>query len=143
MHALNATACRLVLTPFSNSTGGPWAVWNVSSGEVHFDARVMDEIARFPGQVSSAVGAAAEALFAQISRQPLPLASLFSTAAPAAIAVGLGSQVPLWFCIACPVVLGLVAPFIFNAGTSRHDKLRNLCSSKKQFTVFALYQAGL
>ena len=25
-------------------------------------------------------------------------------------------QVPLWFCIVCPLVLGLLAPFLFNCG---------------------------
>lgn len=25
-------------------------------------------------------------------------------------------QVPVWFCIACPIVLGLLAPFVFNLG---------------------------
>jgi hypothetical protein len=25
-------------------------------------------------------------------------------------------QVPLWFCIVCPLVLGLLAPFLFNFG---------------------------
>ena len=27
------------------------------------------------------------------------------------------AQVPLWFCVACPVVLGLLAPFLFNLGS--------------------------
>lgn len=26
------------------------------------------------------------------------------------------AQVPLWFCVACPIVLGLLAPFAFNLG---------------------------
>ena len=25
-------------------------------------------------------------------------------------------QVPVWFCVACPIVLGLLAPFVFNLG---------------------------
>ena len=25
-------------------------------------------------------------------------------------------QIPLWFCITCPIVLGLLAPFVFNLG---------------------------
>ncbi len=25
-------------------------------------------------------------------------------------------QVPVWFCIACPIILGLLAPFVFNLG---------------------------
>ncbi len=24
------------------------------------------------------------------------------------------AQVPVWFCIACPIILGLLAPFVFN-----------------------------
>ncbi len=28
----------------------------------------------------------------------------------------IGAQVPVWFCIACPIVLGLLAPFVFNLG---------------------------
>ena len=28
----------------------------------------------------------------------------------------LGAQVPVWFCVACPLVLGLLAPFVFNLG---------------------------
>ena len=27
------------------------------------------------------------------------------------------AQVPIWFCVACPVVLGLMAPFLFNLGS--------------------------
>lgn len=30
---------------------------------------------------------------------------------------GTPAQVPVWFCIACPVVLGLLAPFVFNLGS--------------------------
>lgn len=27
-----------------------------------------------------------------------------------------GMQVPVWFCMACPLVLGLLAPFVWNLG---------------------------
>jgi hypothetical protein len=27
-----------------------------------------------------------------------------------------GAQVPIWFCVACPAVLGLLAPLVINAG---------------------------
>ena len=30
---------------------------------------------------------------------------------------GRPAQVPIWFCVACPVVLGLMAPFLFNLGS--------------------------
>ena len=29
---------------------------------------------------------------------------------------GCAAQVPVWFCIACPIILGLLAPFVFNLG---------------------------
>lgn len=35
-------------------------------------------------------------------------------AAVAALALGAAGQVPIWFCVACPAVLGLLAPFFFN-----------------------------
>ncbi len=48
------------------------------------------------------------------------LSNLFAAAAPAALGAlmaGAGAgALPLWFCIACPTVLGLLAPFVFNFG---------------------------
>lgn len=40
------------------------------------------------------------------------------TAKSAVIAAGMAIsyQVPIWFCVACPVVLGLLAPLVINAG---------------------------
>lgn len=35
-------------------------------------------------------------------------------AAVAALALGVAGQVPVWFCVACPAVLGLLAPLLFN-----------------------------
>ena len=42
------------------------------------------------------------------------LGQIFSTAAAAGLA--LTTQVPLWFCIGCPIVLGMLFPFAFNFG---------------------------
>ena len=36
-------------------------------------------------------------------------------AAAAAVALAVGYQLPLWWCIACPTVLGLLAPLVINA----------------------------
>lgn len=30
--------------------------------------------------------------------------------------IACAAQVPVWFCIACPIILGLLAPFVFNLG---------------------------
>lgn len=43
------------------------------------------------------------------------LGGLFSSAAAAA-SLAVASQVPLWFCITCPIVLGMLFPFAFNFG---------------------------
>lgn len=43
------------------------------------------------------------------------LGQAFSSAAAAA-SLTLASQVPLWFCIGCPIVLGMLFPFAFNFG---------------------------
>jgi len=38
---------------------------------------------------------------------------------PVSIALAVASVgPPVWFCIACPVILGLLAPFLFNFGTT-------------------------
>ena len=50
---------------------------------------------------------------------------LFLKAAPAAVAVAIGLHVPLWFCVACPIALGMLAPFLFNAGTFFHHASRH------------------
>lgn len=44
------------------------------------------------------------------------LGGVITKAAAIAVSVAVGYQVPLWFCVACPVVLGLLAPLIINAG---------------------------
>ena len=44
------------------------------------------------------------------------IANTIATAGTAALTVLLASQLPLWWCLACPITLGLLAPFIFNFG---------------------------
>lgn len=38
------------------------------------------------------------------------------TAAAALTSVMLASAPPIWFCIACPLILGMAAPWVFNLG---------------------------
>ena len=47
------------------------------------------------------------------------MASAFASAAGAAAAVAFVSTVPLWYCLTCVVVLGLLAPFVFNFGLTQ------------------------
>lgn len=51
-------------------------------------------------------------------------ANVASTAGTAAVTLILASQLPLWWCLACPITLGLLAPFVFNFGlTSAAEQL--------------------
>lgn len=43
------------------------------------------------------------------------LGGIFGGAAAAA-SLAVASQIPLWFCITCPIVLGMLFPFAFNFG---------------------------
>lgn len=49
-------------------------------------------------------------------QQDVQWSHLITKVAPAALAIAAASQIPVWFCIACPVVLGLLAPWVFNLG---------------------------
>ena len=44
------------------------------------------------------------------------LGPFLAKAAAIAVSLTIGYQTPIWFCVACPVVLGLLAPLIINAG---------------------------
>lgn len=44
------------------------------------------------------------------------LTALLSKAAAAGVAVAFAAAVPKWFCFVCPIVLGLLAPLVINAG---------------------------
>ena len=44
------------------------------------------------------------------------LGAFIAKAAAIAASVAIGYQTPIWFCVACPAVLGLLAPLIINAG---------------------------
>lgn len=44
------------------------------------------------------------------------LASSFARAGTSAVLLLMAGPTPLWWCIACPIVLGMLAPFLFNFG---------------------------
>ena len=43
-------------------------------------------------------------------------ADLLAKGAATAALLAFSASVPTWFCIACPIVLGMLAPFILNMG---------------------------
>lgn len=117
-------------------------MWDVGTGRVVLHSGLVDAMAGLDGhnsvpgrdghrvvgaftgrlaeQLAAAVKAAAPGGVAGLSS----LAALFAQASAAAAVLLLAGQMPVWFCIACPTVLGLVAPFIFNFGlTSAADAL--------------------
>lgn len=101
----------------------PFATYDVSSGRIILEAAVVRQMTQLT-HLAEGVSVFAEALFLQMSRftflrGPTDLkqvAQMVVSAAVSAIGVAIAYQVPLWFCIACPVVLGMLAPFVVNGG---------------------------
>ncbi|KAL4423026.1 hypothetical protein ABPG77_002060 [Micractinium sp. CCAP 211/92] len=61
--------------------------------------------------------AAGAAKLLQSGRASLPaLAGEFARAGAAAVLLLMAGPTPLWWCITCPIVLGMLAPFVFNYG---------------------------
>jgi hypothetical protein len=65
--------------------------------------------------LSSAQGGGEDQQGTAISR----LTSLMGPALAAAVAAAFAAAPPLWFCIVCPAVLGLVAPLLINVGLNQ------------------------
>lgn len=125
-------AFRLETFPFKTcrSGDGPCAVWEVSSGRLLLDADLASQLgsvpqlhsllAQFGGELLGQVQAAAAKL-APGQATVAALSNLFASAGPAALAAIMvagasAGALPLWFCIACPTILGLLAPFALNFG---------------------------
>jgi len=51
------------------------------------------------------------------------LARLLSQAMAVGVAAAFAASVPKWFCFACPIVLGLLAPLVINAGVGEAANL--------------------
>ncbi|KAF6266791.1 hypothetical protein COO60DRAFT_1697256 [Scenedesmus sp. NREL 46B-D3] len=103
----------------------PWAVFEVASGTLLLRQELLHPLSSSPAQASAVVvnacTAAMQHLVQQLKAVPVPnlphLTSLLarSAAAGATLAFSL-SVVPKWFCFVCPVMLGLLAPLLINAG---------------------------
>ena len=121
-------SCRLESAPLPPcaSGSGPCAVWDVGTGRVVLHSGLVSAMAGLDG-LHAVVGAFAGRLAEQVAaavRAAAPggvaglpaLAALFARASAAGAVLVLAGQLPIWFCIACPTILGLVAPFLFNYG---------------------------
>lgn len=62
-----------------------------------------------------------------VTAQAAVLSKLAAGVTSASLAVAAALHVPLWFCLACPIVLGLLAPFAFNLGKPGRQYYRNTC----------------
>lgn len=102
-----------------------FAVWNVTSGELYIDKRLFASFATSLHSSSGFLPSFAAALPQQLSHfirlqsnASTPdgvVTKLVAEVLPGSIAVA-SLAMPVWFCIACPIVLGLLAPFAFNFG---------------------------
>ncbi|KAK9832820.1 hypothetical protein WJX81_004405 [Elliptochloris bilobata] len=123
---------RVGVRSFGGEAARPFAVYDISAGRVTLNARVAAAILSLPAEAHNAVQRFSSGIFDATAKQLGPAreqdgnsyaagraagaAGLIATAAAAAAAAALATAVPLWFCIACPVVLGLLAPLVLNAG---------------------------
>lgn len=109
----------------------PVAVYDASSGRVLLDSLVV-EMLSYPGSqyvLTSIPGAFCEQLAramqqfatsdiegALLAPSLVNLLATLASAAGVAITVVFSAAPPLWFCLTCPVVLGLAAPLLINFG---------------------------
>ncbi|BDA49926.1 hypothetical protein COCOBI_15-0540 [Coccomyxa sp. Obi] len=120
---------------------GPAVVYDVSEGIMYLDRRmVTTTIKRLPERAQVALGTFAAQLFGGLCESwggppanvsaagaerggrrgdlggVAEVAKVVARVAAATLATTMAAQVPVWFCVACPLVLGLLAPFVFNLG---------------------------
>ncbi|KAL0029490.1 hypothetical protein WJX77_011580 [Trebouxia sp. C0004] len=117
---------RLEVLQFTKSSDhGPWVLYHVPTGSICLDKRVLENMKELPVTMASHMADFANQLFGHISGINVAavqeastgsyLGGIFSGAAAAA-SLAVASQIPLWFCITCPIVLGMLFPFAFNFG---------------------------
>eukprot|EP00882_Tetradesmus_deserticola_P013767 GHRQ01014621.1.p1 GENE.GHRQ01014621.1~~GHRQ01014621.1.p1 ORF type:complete len:181 (+),score=93.90 GHRQ01014621.1:205-747(+) len=103
----------------------PWAVFEVATGTLLLRQELLQLLSSSPAQASAvlvnACTAGMQHLVQQLKAVPvldLPqLTSLMAKSAAAGVALAFSlSVVPKWFCFVCPIVLGLLAPLLINAG---------------------------
>ncbi|KAK9815211.1 hypothetical protein WJX72_000045 [[Myrmecia] bisecta] len=124
---------RVTVAPFQHvnaTTWGPFAVYDVSSGLITLDVRVLEAMQQLPDAAISGLARIATSTFAQLAsyasseisngkdttQTVADVWANVSKAATMALTAALASQIPLWWCLACPIVLGMLAPFLFNFG---------------------------
>jgi hypothetical protein len=106
--------------PLCSQGSGACAIWEGSSGRVVLDASVAHRIASsyklgnfmhdFSLQMVSELENGGPAI------AQLPAHEALSGAAVAALAALALTHLPFWWCVACPLTLGMLAPFVFNFG---------------------------
>jgi hypothetical protein len=109
---------RLEVCPTQWDGGLPAAIWDVSSGSICLSIKAISLLQEGTAQLGDKLHSFVASLFgADLPQGDLNiLLQTLTAAAAAAATLALSSQVPLWFCIGCPVVLGMLAPFVFNFG---------------------------
>ncbi|PSC70938.1 hypothetical protein C2E20_5704 [Micractinium conductrix] len=102
-HAREAAGDAVLQAP---SAGG-----GTSEGSGGLPALLAAFVERLAGQAADATG------LLQGGKASLPaLSGVFASAGAAAVALMVAGPIPLWWCIACPLVLGMLAPFVLNYG---------------------------
>ncbi|KAK9792738.1 hypothetical protein WJX73_002341 [Symbiochloris irregularis] len=123
---------RLQLMNFTADEDGhaPLAVYDVSPGIIFLNRRQLDGLLHAPAHMTAVVERFAATIFEQLTGgrggSVAQVAASFGKLGAVAVAVTFASSVPLWFCIACPIVLGLLAPLLFNGALGQAAEL--LCS---------------
>ena len=106
--------------PLCSQGSGACAIWEGSSGRVVLDASVAHRIAS-----SYKLGSFMHDFNLQMVSElenggpgfaRLPASEALSGAAVAALAAVAFTHLPFWWCVACPLTLGMLAPFVFNFG---------------------------
>jgi hypothetical protein len=119
----------LSIDELSGEQTAPLAVLQLdaSGGRLLLHTQLLLQLRSTPVQVVSTVAQSCTAAWRHLlstTQQVLPPSmSQLVQLLPRAVAVGLAASfaaaVPRWLCFACPIVLGLLAPLIINAGAKR------------------------
>eukprot|EP00884_Botryococcus_braunii_P023572 jgi/Botrbrau1/989/Bobra.114_1s0029.1 len=123
---------RITWRNFRNSSSiwrPPHAIYDISLGVIVLDTRVAELMVGFPDLATRALHNFSSTLYGRLAAaagfqktltdfQGGGADSVLEVVLATAVGILLGSvggQVPIWFCVACPAVLGLLAPFVINA----------------------------
>jgi len=125
LHAFTIETAQL---PMCGTAAGACALWEASSGKVVIDSGLIERLSHTPGisQLTNAFARIFPLRLVELTeREGLQtvklgsagaLAEVIGKAAVAAVAGALLAELPLWWCFACPIALGMLAPLAFNFG---------------------------